>query len=522
MALIALAAPLAACGGSPPQIVDYSPQRGAIDVSTAVPIRITFDHDVDKASVETRLHLSPATAGQVEWAGGRQLTYQHPPLQPSTNYEVILDPGYRDLAGNVYTLRHHWAFVTEAAPALVGSTPATGDRGVDPAAYLALDFSRPMNGASLGSAITLYPTVPIDVRLDPNDSRRAVIAPSDLLTPNTTYQIAVNTAALDADGNQLDRDQTIQFTTGAVHALHGWITFAVNNSDGSPGGAWIVDAQGFPRRVYDNGPVMSFDWSPAGDRLLVQGAGDRWSDFVPGATSTPLPFKAPWAAALASGMGYVYIDESHALHRLDGDGADRTIAGDVSEAAVAPDGLRVAFVESSDTGTIWGYDVGLNARYQVATDTGPISSVVWAPSGARLAYLRSDARVTSLRVRNLTGSAATTTLATGVLGSPAWLPDSLHVVLSAAIPTPSGLVHKGFVLNVVTPAPALTLAAALPSDPGIDVTSPVPSPDGHQIAFISGQQVWLMNADGTRPTPLTKEDASVFPYSCRTPAWTRT
>jgi hypothetical protein len=30
-----------------------------------------------------------------------------------------------------------------------------------------------------------------------------------------------------------------------------------------------------------------------------------------------------------------------------------------------------------------------------------------------------------------------------------------------------------------------------------------------------------MNGDGTRPTPLTTFDATAFPYSCRTLAWTR-
>ncbi|HXN77745.1 MAG TPA: Ig-like domain-containing protein, partial [Candidatus Dormibacteraeota bacterium] len=40
--------PLTACGGNPPQIVDYSPQRGAVEVSTAAPIKIAFDHAVDQ------------------------------------------------------------------------------------------------------------------------------------------------------------------------------------------------------------------------------------------------------------------------------------------------------------------------------------------------------------------------------------------------------------------------------------------------------------------------------------------
>lgn len=522
-ALLCLALGMVACGGSPPQIVDYFPQRGAIEVSTAVPIRITFDHDVDKASVESRLHLSPSTPGTVHWVSGRQLLYEHTTLQPSTTYEVILEAGYRDLAGNVYTLRHHWAFVTEAPPGLTGSTPANGDRGVDPASYLMLDFTRAMDGPSLASAITLYPNVPIDVRLDPADGRRAIIAPSQLLAPNTSYQIAISTAALDADGNQLDRDQTIDFSTGTLHPLHGWVTFTVANPDGSAGGAWIVDAQGFPRRVYDLEPVSSFSWSPAGDRLLVDGPNDSWSEFVPGGDATTLPFRATWAAALATGMGYAYIDEARTLHRLGADGSDTVVASDVSEASVAPDGLRVAFVESGAAAdAVWGYDVGLHVRYQLALDTAPVSDVTWSPSANRIAYLRADPNATSLRVRNLTGPAATITVASGDLGAPAWLPDSLHVVFAAAVSSAGGVVHKAFVLSVVTPPAALAASAGEPADPSVDVASPVPSPDGHQIAFIDANQVWLMNADGTRPTPLTKFDAATFPYSCRMPAWTRT
>jgi Tol biopolymer transport system component len=71
----------------------------------------------------------------------------------------------------------------------------------------------------------------------------------------------------------------------------------------------------------------------------------------------------------------------------------------------------------------------------------------------------------------------------------------------------------------------LNAASGLPADPTIDVASPVPSPDGHQIAFLNmnqtENQVWLMNADGTRPAALTRFAAESFPYSCRALAWTR-
>ncbi len=514
--------PLTACGGNPPQIVDYSPQRGSIEVSTAAPIRIAFDHAVDQASVESRLHLLPVSNGSVHWESARQLVYDHTTLLASTTYEVILEAGYRDLAGNTYSLRHHWSFVTEGPPNLATSTPSDTDTSVDPAAYIDLAFTREMNATSLRSALTFNPSTPFDVRLDPADGRRAVIAPSELLAPNTTYEVSVNTAALDIDGNQLGRDQTIRFTTGSQQALKGWLAFATDGAGGAPGGLWMVNETAFPRQLFNNTTVRSFSWSPSGESLLIQGDGESWSQFVPGSGAVQLTFKGTWAAALASGMGYAYIDDAGVLHRQSADGVDEAIATDVAQATVAPTGLRFAYVQGAlAPNKVWGYDVGLRARYQLAVDTGAVSDVTWAPSGNRIAYLRDEGGTASLQVKNLAGSGTTTTVASGDLGPPAWLPDSTHLVFAAATQSSSGTSHRAFVVNVVAPPAALTSGSALPADPNLDLSAPVPSPDGHQIAFVSGNQVWLMNADGTRPTALTRYDPTSFPYSCRALAWTR-
>jgi hypothetical protein len=513
---------LAACGGNPPQIVDYSPERGAKDVSTALPIRISFDHDVDLQSVASRLHLVPATAGNLVWANARQLSYDHPTLAPNTTYEVVLEAGYMDLAGNAAALRHHWSFVTEGPPSFAGSTPASGDKGVDPTAYLAIDFTREMDGASLRGAITITPSAPFNVRLDPADGKRAIIAPATLLQPSTAYTIAMTTAALDADGNQLDRDQSVSFTTGAVRQLHHWVAFTTANVGGTSGALWIVNESGFPRKLFAGGAVQSFSWSPEGDRLLIQSDGEKWSVFTPGKDPVPLGFKATWAAALTSGMGYVYIDDLGTLHRLSSSGVDSPISTGVTAAAVAPGGARLAFAESTPTSNvIWGYDVGLQARYQLAVERVPISALSWAPAGNRIAYLGRDVANEFMKVRNLTGPGLVTTIATGIdIGVPSWLPDSVHLVFAAALQISTGTLRKAFVVSVIAPPTALTQALGLPSDPTVMVTNPVASPDGHQIAFLNGDQVWLMNGDGTRPTPLTKFDPESFPYSCRMPAWT--
>ncbi|MEA2628741.1 MAG: hypothetical protein QOJ10_1201 [Chloroflexota bacterium] len=512
-----------ACGGNPPQIVDYSPERGAKDVSTALPIRLTFDHDVDMQSVESRLHLVPATTGKPVWINPRQLDYEHPTLAPNTMYQVVLEAGYKDPEGNTALLRHHWSFVTEGPPTLAGSAPGNGEAGVDPAAYLVLNFSRDMAGASLSSAITIAPSAPFTIRLDPADGRRAIIAPAALLQSGTTYTVAVADAASDADGNQLASSASIRFATGAIRQLRHWITFTTASSDGSSGALWIVNESGFPRRLFNGSPVSAFSWSPEGDRLMIQGADGAWSALTPGQDPTPLGFKAPWAAALASGLGYVYIDDAGGLHRRSPGGADSVIAQAVSVASVAPGGTRIAFVEvRSQSQVIWGYDVGLQARYQLAIEDAPVSGISWSPAGNRIAYLRLDSGTTTVKVRSLTGVGATTTVASGTaISAPAWLPDSVHLVFAAAVDTSAGTVRKAFVVSVIAPPAALTQALGLPADPTISVANPLPSPDGHQLEFLNDNQVWLMNADGTRPTPLTAYDPDSFPYSVRTPAWTR-
>ncbi|HWO92807.1 MAG TPA: Ig-like domain-containing protein [Methylomirabilota bacterium] len=502
-------------------MVDYSPERGAIEVSTAAPIRIAFDHDVDKSSVESRLSLLPATDGSVVWLGPRSLEYKHATLQPSKIYEVILLAGYKDVVGNAYALRHHWTFTTEGPPSVASSAPANNESDVDPASYLSIDFTREMDASTLGSAITIEPSIPFSVRLDPADAKRAVVAPDLLLDPSTTYTVDVSTAALDAHGNQLYRNQSFVFTTGPSRPLRHWVAFATALADGSSGGVWIVNESGFPRRVFDGPSVHSFSWSPDGSTLLIQGDSLSWSAFTPSIGSRQLPFKAAWAAALAAGLGYVYIDVDGTLHRLSVDGADEVIASNVSDAASAPNGLRVAYVRSSGSvSTVWGYDVGLRSRYELVTESGLLSDLSWSPTGNRIAYLREDSGGISLRVRSFTGQAATTTVASGDIGHPTWLPDSTHIVFAAGITTASGQQRKAFLVNAIAPPASLTAALAIPSPP-IEVADPVPSPDGHQIAFVSQNQVWMMNADGTRPTALTRFDAASFPYSCLTPAWTR-
>src|SRR5260370_3273949 len=190
---------------------------------------------------------------------------------------------------------------------MTGSSTANNQNDVDPASYLSIDFTREMDASTLSGAITIEPFVSFALRLDPTDGRRVVLAPDSLLDPSTSYTVDVTTAALDAHGNRLDRNQSFVFQTGLALPLRHWGAFATAVAGGPSGGVWIVNGSGFPRRLVDAASVQSFSWSPDGSRLLIQTDIVNWAAFTPGGGLGPAPFSALLASAPAAGFWYFYI-----------------------------------------------------------------------------------------------------------------------------------------------------------------------------------------------------------------------
>ena len=524
MVFVIVLVPLAVACDSPAQIVEIIPQRGAVDVRTNLPIQVRFDRAVDRRSVIDRFHVLPSTLGRVKWKNSNTLVFEHSPLAIDTDYTVILDSGFRDQAGVASQFRHSWRFHTEAAPAVTLSSPANREKGVDPAAYLSIGFNREMDAGSFNGAISIAPPIPYQVRLDPSDPHRVVISPRLLLDPDTEYTLEINSQALDADGNHVPRTR-LSFSTGEVRSLQQWITFVASEAPGAPGsGIWMVDDNRFPRLLTDS-PVDRFTWSPGAISVLLHNPDGGWALLTPGSAAVDLPFDGGWAAYLGPERGYLYL-AGDSLDRLRPDLTVEHIASGVGEVSVAPDLSRIAFtVGSSASGEIDGYDLALRARYVLLRDGQSISSLAWSPNGLRLAYVLAGATTAQnqLRVKSLTGTGAVTSVATGEIAEPAWLADSNYITFSALIQVDGQARWRVFRINASLPTPRLTPQLALAGILAADATGPRPSPDGHQIAFLSGPaasaQIWLMNADGSGLQRLTGFDAGTFPYSCRGLHW---
>jgi hypothetical protein len=538
LSLLSVAA--AGCA-APPQIVSITPGRGAGDVSTAQSIRIVFNRPMDRGSVASHVHLVPAAGGSaggaVRWDDARTMVLDHAPLHTSTEYQVVLDGGYRDASGVTNSLRHLWHFTTEAPPTLAGSTPGSGDRGVDPATYLALTFSRPMDLHSLAGAISIGPTIEFRLEANPFDPGSVLIAPQGILYPNTVYTVSVLPLARDTHGNHLAQGIPLTFATGGRQPLQRTVGFlaapqgsqapAAADPQARPGtGIWTVNDTRFPRLLL---PVQasSFSWSPSGASVLVRGQDRSWLQ-VPtwGGTPTPLPFQADWAGFMSSGNFAVLDGSTLRVALADGQAVD--VATGVREAAVAPDGTTIAFVVDQGSGTeIDAYYPLPRARSRLQTANGVIDQLAWAPDGQGLAYRLSgtDPRQRKIQVRTLSGTGDTVTLASGQVSSPQWQADGRHVFFQGLVNGPSGPVARIFRRGLgeqVGSAPSAV--NAMPARTDLDLHSFAVSPDGREIAFVAGSgggaSVWKMNSDGTGVIELARYDHAGFPYTATSLSWT--
>ncbi|HEY7200445.1 MAG TPA: Ig-like domain-containing protein [Candidatus Dormibacteraeota bacterium] len=529
LAALGMAMLVVACA-SPPQVVEISPQRGALDVRSSEAVRIKFDRPMNRGSVGAHFHVEPRVQGSVSWKSDSELTFEHAPFNPSSDYQVVLDPGYQDAQGTANSFRHSWSFHTEGAPGLSGSAPGPGDRDVDPAAYITLTFSREMDPGSLNGALSISPAAPFVIHQDPGDARHVTLAPQALLEPRTEYTVTVGREARDVDGNRLGAGATVAFDTGDFRPLKHWISFIAESSPGTGGsGVWVVNESRVPRRLVDT-PVSAFSWSADGSRLLLRSPSGAWADQPLDGSSVALPFTGEWADYLARGLGYVYLNQGRL--QLYQPGRDVvTVATDVTSAAVAPGGERLAFAvrdpaRADRAAEIDGYDAVLRTRYRLQTEPDLVDGLTWSADGQSLAY-RVDATETArrqVRVRSL-HDGSTVTVATGDVSPPVWQADRQHVFFTASLPTSTGPLTRVFRFAVSDGSPhALTPAAGMAAGQDVEVRQLSPSPDGHQLAFLAeagGRPgVWAMNADGTGVTQLTDPDLGRFPYSSRDVAWT--
>jgi Tol biopolymer transport system component len=174
----------------------------------------------------------------------------------------------------------------------------------------------------------------------------------------------------------------------------------------------------------------------------------------------------------------------------------------------SPDGTRIAFVSSrvgSSDRDIWvmrSDGTGLINLTRGIPDEG---SHAWSPDGARIAFTRaprSGEERPSVEVIDA-GGGGRRVLAAGSF--PTWSPDGTRIAFTSA---PRVVEEKSSVEVIEADGGGRRVLAV--------GSLPAWSPDGARIAYVRDGDVWVVDADGSNPHPLTSFAALRF---ANTPAW---
>ena len=223
---------LAACGSSTevpvaPTVVSTTPVGGATNVLAGAPVSATFSEAMDPASLTaitfTLTSGSPAVAvpGTVSCSNAVAVFHPTAPLAGSTAFTATITTGARNPAGTGLAANHSWTFTTVAAvsPAIVSTTPASGETNVLVNGVVSVTFSEPMNPASMTTSTFSLTSgaavVPVAGTVTCTGST-AVFSQALPLAADTTYTASVTTGSRSMAGGALVARHTWSFSTGST------------------------------------------------------------------------------------------------------------------------------------------------------------------------------------------------------------------------------------------------------------------------------------------------------------------
>lgn len=459
----------------PPVIVRTEPPPKKRDVPLNATIVIVFSEPIDSTTLNaSTVRLSRGTnavAGTVTRLAGTATDVafnSSAPLDPNTDYELLVTQGVRDLEGEALAAAVTVDFTTGAQsagiPVRVSVLPDTARLLPQAQSQLSVDTLRDASGTALSGRPIIWQSEDTSIaRVDANGFVTGVSAGSTHVTATVdgVRGIAVILVMLALDSTDVIAYESTRDA----------------NTD-----IYLVDAHGFTRLTSDPAFDGEPAWSPDGRRIAFVSNRD--------------------------GQRHIYVMSG------DGSGVAQLTAGSGQERAPAwsPDGSKIAF--SSDRDSIGNYDIYLmNADGSGVirlTARGGGGGPAWSPDGTKIAF----SRLGDIWVMNADG--------TGVIrwiphndfgyGRLTWSPDGTKYAFAK------------YANSCCFNSPDLTVAYTDGSGafrvgiyPGAD-DYPTWSPDGSRIAFMHDEspfggswQILVVNL-GVGFTRLTTEGG-------KSPAW---
>lgn len=372
------------------QPVGGDPELGLITTS----VEVAFNEPVE-ADAADAVRLEPNVHGTASWSGTTLIFTPSDPLDLSTAYEVHVEAGIRDLAGNAMTeTPPPFSFETAGRPRIVATDPEDGAGDVPIEQSLAITFSTLMDTAAVEQQLRVEPGFSHELRWA---GELLEIVPDDPLRPDTDYDISIGADATDAAGVAIGETLRFAFRT----AEPGLAVERVVPADQVDGIAPTTAIAIIFDRPIDAGSVDgdAFTISPnvAGSLQVTAVPGEGEADgsdrgrilrFTP---SGPLPANTTFEVEIAPEI--VPTTEG-------GGGLAQGRSWTFTTGAPSPTiSNQITFLtDRSGITNVWSMNADGTGQHQVSAELTPVLDYAVAPDGSslivgdgrRLVYLRPD------------------------------------------------------------------------------------------------------------------------------------
>lgn len=217
-------------------------------------------------------------------------------------------------------------------------------------------------------------------------------------------------------------------------------------------------------------------------------------------------------------------DGEEAIYVMDGDGENPSKLAEGSYPAWLPDGQSISFLYEGD---LWMTKLDGTNRQNLTLGRFRLVSyddIAWSPDGRQIAYWGFSAQGPGAYITDADGrNAQLLVVEFSRDGSVSWAPYGNRITFSAMRPLPAPFTGHGSDIFVMNADGRNRLN--LTDNPTSRNVNPSWSPDGVKIAYVASpdpfrwwapHNIYVMNADGTNPVILTKEDRWAYESN---PTW---
>ncbi|MBP8591306.1 Ig-like domain-containing protein [Candidatus Shapirobacteria bacterium] len=204
-----------------PQVISVRPLADYDFASPAASVSATFNQDIDPASIDNKFAVydqnENKAPGRVAVVDNVVSFYPSQPFRREERYTAVLSQGVRSIEGaNGLEADYPWSFRIAAEPAVIGSTPADGDKDVSEEYSIKVLFKTPMDEESFKGNVFIdpQPEAEPDLYFSSYSFQNSLLI-NTYLARSKTYTITIGAAVKDQYGVPLGNPYTFKFTTAS-------------------------------------------------------------------------------------------------------------------------------------------------------------------------------------------------------------------------------------------------------------------------------------------------------------------